>query len=202
MAQDLMTLRSRFGGVDGNARLTGGAGAMIFVLLAIEGVTILRVQQLLSAHVFVGMLLVPLVTLKIGTTVYRFGRYYGGDADYSVKGPPPFILRVAGPLVVASTVGVFATGIAAITVGPSARWIVELHKLSFIAWFGVTTVHVLGHILETPALAVADWRRQREPLGGTGLRRALLVLAVGAGLVLAFLGLGWVSHWHHLQVRS
>lgn len=48
----------RAGGVDGNARLTGAAGALIFVLLAIEGVTILSIHSLLSVHVFVAMLLV------------------------------------------------------------------------------------------------------------------------------------------------
>lgn len=76
-------------GVEANARLTGSTAAVLFVLLAAEGVTILRVRPLLSWHVFIGMLLVPPVALKIGTTSYRFVRYYRGSPAYRRKGPPP-----------------------------------------------------------------------------------------------------------------
>src|SRR2546423_1020509 len=92
----------------GNARLTGLAGAVLFVLLAAEGITILRVHSLLSAHIFIGMVLVPIVVLKIISTVYRFARYYTGDAGYIAKGAPLPVLRVAGPVVVVLTVAVFA----------------------------------------------------------------------------------------------
>jgi hypothetical protein len=192
----------RAGGVDGNARLTGGAGALIFVLLAIEGVTILSVQSLLSAHVFVGMLVVPVVALKIGTTTYRFVRYYRGAPDYSAKGPPPLVLRLAGPVVTAATIAVFATGIVALAVGPKWGWVLQAHKASFIVWFGVTAVHVLGHILETPALAVADWRLRQPKLGGTATRRGLLVGSLAAGLVLGVLALGWIGPWQQVAGRG
>jgi hypothetical protein len=144
---------------------------------------------------------VPLIALKISTTVYRFARYYRGDRDYSAKGPPPLILRLAGPVVIAATIAVFATGIAALAAGPSSRWILQAHRASFIVWFAVTAVHVLGHILETPALAVADWRRQRPKLGGTATRRGLLVGALGAGLALALWTLGWIGSWSHAAGR-
>jgi hypothetical protein len=189
-------MTGRSGGVEGNARLTGAAGALIFVILAIEGVTILRVQRLLSAHVFIGVLVVPLVALKITTTGYRFVRYYRGAPEYTKKGPPPVILRLVGPVVVVATVAVIATGIAALLTGPSTRWILEAHKASFIVWFGVTTVHVLGHILETPALAVADWRRERVDVGGAVPRRGLVALALVVGLALGLVALGWVHNWH------
>jgi len=42
------------GSVEGNARLTGVTGAALFVLLAAEGITILRIHDLITAHVFVG----------------------------------------------------------------------------------------------------------------------------------------------------
>jgi hypothetical protein len=184
-------------GVDGNARLTGAAGALIFVLLAIEGVTILSVGRLLSAHVFIGMFLLPLVALKIGTTAYRFVRYYRGAPGYVAKGPPPPVLRLAGPVVVVSTVAVFATGIAALTVGRSSRWILEAHKASFIVWFGAMTVHVLGHVLETPALAIADWHGRGADFRGSSLRRGLVVGALAAGLVLGLVARGWIAPWHH-----
>jgi hypothetical protein len=43
--------------VAGNARLTGGAAAMLLVLLAIEGATIPLIGSLLGPHIFIGMLL-------------------------------------------------------------------------------------------------------------------------------------------------
>jgi len=64
-------------GVEGNARLTGLNGVLL-VLLAVEGATILRIRQLISVHVYVGVLLVGPVLLKCASTVYRFIRYYAG----------------------------------------------------------------------------------------------------------------------------
>ena len=52
------------------------------MLLAVIGVTILRIGQLLSVHLFVGMLLIGPVLLKMGSTGYRFLRYTL-QADYS-----------------------------------------------------------------------------------------------------------------------
>ncbi len=186
------------GGASGNARLTASMGALLFVGLAAEGVTLLRVQGLISEHVFIGMLLVPAVAVKAASTVYRFARYYAGAPDYVRKGPPPAVLRLLGPVVVATTVALFATGIAALAAGPSTRWLVQVHKASFVIWFGAMTVHVLGHIFETPALAFADWRRtERARVPAARTRVAALMLAVAVGVVLATVSLGWIGAWHH-----
>ena len=183
-------------GVRGNARLTGSAGAVIFVLLAAEGVTVLRVHDLISAHVFIGMLLIPIVALKFGTTIYRFCRYYRGDAAYIRKGPPPMVLRLLGPFVVALTLAVLGTGVATIAAGPSRRWIVTAHEVSFVLWFGAMTVHVLGHILETPGLALADWRaRTRHEASGSSTRLAVLFITIVLGFGLASSSLGWLGAW-------
>lgn len=188
------------GGVEGNARLTGTLGAVLFVLLAVEGVTILRIHQLISAHVFVGMLVLPPVLAKTGSTAYRFVRYYLGDPEYCRKGPPMLVLRLAGPFVVATSLAVFATGLALLVTGRGNHLVLEAHKASFILWFAVTTVHVLGHIIETPALAVADWRRRRAgprvPVPGRGARLTVTAASLGAGVVLAVLSLGWMGSWH------
>ena len=81
--------RSSDAGVESNARLTGSTAAVLLVLLAAEGVTVLRVGALLTPHVFIGMLLIPPVLLKIGSTGWRFVRYYRGSPAYRRKGPPP-----------------------------------------------------------------------------------------------------------------
>jgi hypothetical protein len=54
--------------------LTAATAAVLLVLLATEGVTVLSIRKLLSVHVLVGMVLVPPVVLKLGSTGYRFVR--------------------------------------------------------------------------------------------------------------------------------
>ncbi len=189
--------------VTGNERITGTFGAIIFVLLFVEGVTILRVNQLISAHVFVGVLLMPFVAVKLASTGHRFARYYTGRSAYVEKGPPPIILRLLGPVVSLLTVAVLATGVAAV-LDRNTHWLVQAHKASFILWFGAMTLHVLGHTLETPALALADLRDTRRRTGRVPraeLRLALVGLALAVGTPLAIASLGWAHHWQQLSGR-
>jgi hypothetical protein len=137
-------------GVEANTRLTASTSAVLFLLLAAEGFTILRIHGLLSAHVFIGMLLIPPVLVKIGSTSYRFVRYYVGSPAYRESGPPPPALRVLGPFVVVLTVAVLGTGVALMLAQPSLRpTVLSLHKASFVVWFGAVGVHVLGHLADT-----------------------------------------------------
>ena len=157
-------------GVAGNARLTGGVAAALLVLLAAEGATIPFIGPLLGPHIFIGMLLIPPVLLKLGSTGYRFARYYAGTR-LRRKGPPPLALRLLAPGVVLTTLALFGTGVALLFAGPPSNTLLFAHKLSFIAWVALMTLHVLGHLLELPALALPDWRRQRAPGGAPGGRR-------------------------------
>jgi hypothetical protein len=172
--------------------LTGGLAAVLLVLLAAEGVTVLRVGQLLTAHVVIGLILVPPVLAKIGSTTWRFVRYYLGDPEYRKKGPPKPILRALGPLVVVLTVALFASGIA-LLLAPSS-WhgtLLFLHRASFFLWLAVMTVHVLGHLVETGRLAPQDWvRRTRRRVSGGGARLLLIAatLVVGALLAMSLVG--------------
>jgi len=75
------------GGPDGNEQLTATTGVILVALLAVLGVTILRVQQLISVHLFVGLLLLGPVALKMASTGYRFVRYYTHSDAYRRKGP-------------------------------------------------------------------------------------------------------------------
>jgi hypothetical protein len=183
--------------VEANARLTGSTAVVLFVLLAAEGFTIVHVRSLLSAHVFIGLLLVPPVLLKIGTTSYRFARYYLGSPEYRRKGPPPPLLRLLGPFLVVLTLVVLGSGIALLLVPPSQRSsLLLLHKASFVLWFGAMAIHVLGHLVDTTKLAPQDWlHRTRRDVAGAGLRQWVLVSSVAAGALLGFLLLGQVRPW-------
>lgn len=185
-------------GVAGNARLTGGVAAALLVLLAAEGATIPFIGPLLGPHVFIGMLLIPPVLLKLASTGYRFVRYYSGDPPYLRKGPPNIALRVLAPGVVLTTLALFGTGVALLIDGPPSDTLVFAHKLSFIAWVSLMTLHVLGHVLEVPALALPDWRRsgpREAQLAGAGARTMTLGLALVAGCVLALLTYSAASPW-------
>ncbi len=180
--------------------MTGTLGAAIFVLLALEGLTILRVDRFMWLHVLIGMALVAFASAKIGSTTYRFVRYYTGQRDYIGKGPPPIILRALGPVVTLTTIAVLGTGIGTVLT-PRSHWLALAHKASFIVWFGTMTLHVLGHALETPALASADWTRlRRNQVTGATARFALLITAAIVALALAFMSSGWADRW--LQVRG
>lgn len=185
-------------GVAGNARLTGGAAAALLVLLAAEGATIPFIGPLLGPHIFIGMLLIPPVLLKLGSTGYRFARYYSGNPPYVRKGPPHLFLRLLAPGVVFTTLALFGTGVALLVAGPPGDTLKFAHKLSFIAWVALMTLHVLGHLLEVPALALPDWRRNGPPearLAGVGARTMTLGLVILAGVLLALLTYSAAGPW-------
>ncbi len=194
------------GATDGNERLTAAAGAALLVLLAVIGVTLVRIGQLLSVHLFVGMLLIPPVLLKFSSTGYRFVRYYTGNPRYREKGPPEWPLRIIAPMVVLSTLVVFVSGGVLLFVGPSARatWL-PIHKDSFFVWVAFMAVHVLGHLPSVPRLLRADYSRYAaydyEDLGGDVSGRAGRMLglsgALVAGVVLAVLVIPEFGPWLH-----
>ena len=195
--QTVPLAKQRWGGAEGNSRMTGTSGAVLFVLLAAEGVTVVQVKQLVSVHVFIGMLLVPFVLLKTASTTYRATGYYRGDAAYVEKGPPPMILRLTGPLMVLSSLAILGTGIALVALGRSARWMRDIHRISFFAFALFIAIHVLGHLRETPDLAIADVRDRHDAarVKGARVRTALLGVTLLVALGVAIVSLGWVGDW-------
>jgi hypothetical protein len=176
------------GGSAGNEQLTAVVATLLLVLLAVEGATILRIGSLLTVHAFVGMLLIPVVALKLASTGWRMLRYYLRGEEYVRRGPPHLVLRVlVAPVLVLSTILVFATGVALLALDRTHGLLVGLHKASFVVWLGATSLHVLTrglHLL--PAL--------RRRLPGLGLRAALVGGSLVAGAVLALATLPAADH--------
>ena len=185
------------GGTDGNARLTALTGLVLLGLLAAEGVTILAIRPLLSAHVFIGLLLIPPVALKLAATGYRFLRYYTRDLDYVRKGPPAVLMRLlVAPALVVATLAVFVTGVGLLVIGPGGGIVLGLHKASFVVWLGAFGVHVLAYVLRVPGLVGADWGRgERAP--GTVARHAVVAAALVVGVTLAVAALPLAGPWLH-----
>lgn len=167
------------GGSAGNEQLTATVAALLIVLLLIEGATLLQVRSLLTIHAFVGMLLIPVVVLKLGSTGWRMLRYYLRGEEYVRRGPPHVVLRMlVGPVLILSTIVVFATGVALLVLGQTEGTLVGLHKASFVVWAGAFGVHVLAHVLKLPRLL-----RARIP--GIALRVGLVTSMLAAGALLA-----------------
>ena len=184
-------------GVEGNSRLTAALGAALLVALAVEGVTVPSVRDLLTLHVFMGLFVIPLVCVKLGATGYRFFHYYKGAAAYRRKGPPHPVLRIAAPLLVLSTLSLLTTGVVVLAVGPAHAdtWL-TLHQGSFIAWFALTTVHVLGHALETWRLTTAEMRAH-PPVPRRAVRSGLVLGSLAVGLALGIASTGWTTAWRN-----
>ena len=167
------------GGSAGNEHLTAVIAAVLLVLLAIEGATLLNVQSVLTVHAFVGILLIPVIGLKLAATGWRFMRYCLGGEEYVRRGPPPIVLRaLVAPVLTLSTVVLFGTGVALLVLDRTSGPLVGLHKASFVVWFGAAAVHVLAH-----AGKLARALRQRVP--GIALRAGAVTGAVLIGTVLA-----------------
>jgi hypothetical protein len=198
-------------GPAGNAELTAWTGLVLLVLIVVELVTLLDVRGLLSWHVVVGVLLTAVAALKIASTGWRIARYYTGNRRYRAAGPPPLLLRILGPLVIAGTVAVLGSGLWLIAVGPTSSrqafatvlglrldWL-TIHQASFLVFAGVVGVHTLARLI--PALHLGTGRSRRD--GGVGRLRgwaprlAVLTATLVAGALAAALILPAASGWQN-----
>src|SRR5437868_12426006 len=144
--------------VVGNERLTALAGAVLLVLIVVELVTVPTLRALLSVHVFVGVLLAGPLAVKIGSTGYRFLRYYTGSPAFVRKGPPRLALRVLSPLILAATLVVIGSGIGLLVTGPAQAGPLRIvHVLSTLIWLPVIAIHVFAYIRRVPRSLADDW---------------------------------------------
>jgi hypothetical protein len=171
--------RAFSGGSAANEQLTAILAAVLILLLGIEGATLLQLGSLLTVHAFVGMLLIPIVVLKVGSTGWRMLRYYRGGEEYVRRGPPRAVLRMfVSPIVILSTGVLLGTGVALLVLGQTHGVVVGLHKASFLVWVGAMGIHVLVHVLNLP-------RVLRARIPGVAGRLGLVAASVAAGALLA-----------------
>jgi hypothetical protein len=200
----------RTGGPAGNARLTAWTGVTLAVLFVAEVVTLLDVHGWISWHVALGVLLVPPALLKTATTGWRFLRYYTHGRPYVEAGPPIMPLRILGPFVVLSTLGLLGSGLVLIALGEERSredgvlgfsW-VNIHQGFFILAGIALGLHFLARAV--PAWLIITGRRKENPgraprvPGGAG-RLAIIVLALAVAGVTTALVLPAASSWQHDQ---
>jgi hypothetical protein len=180
--------------VAGNERLTSSTGGVLFVLLGLIGITVLQVRALLPEHLLLGFVLIPPLGLKIFSTGYRFVRYYAGDPLYRRAGPPRLMLRLIAPIVVLSTLALFATGLELWAFGLrfGSVW-VAAHRLSFVVWLPFTLIHAFSYFDKSADAVAAELSGQARSGGGAFARRSLVVGSLVAGVVLALASLAYAS---------
>ena len=171
-----------------NEQLTAVVAMLVLVLLAVEGATLLNLQSLLSVHAFVGILLIPVIAVKLASTSWKMLRYYRGDQEYVLRGPPHVVLRmIVAPILIGSTILLFGTGVWLLAFDQTRGTLVGLHKASFVIWIGAFGLHVLSRLL--PAL-----RALRGRVPGLSLRVGVATLSVVAGLAVAMATLPAADH--------
>jgi hypothetical protein len=125
---------ARAWGPAGNERLTASVGLILLVLLAVEALTTVSLRSYLPVHIFLGLLLLPPLALKMASNSWRFVRYYMGSKPYRLKGPPRLFLRLLAPLLVASTLSLFGSGVALVVLDQGDGLLLSVHAVSFYVW--------------------------------------------------------------------
>ena len=199
-------VRPGTGGPAGNAQLTAWLGLTLLVLFLAELVTLLNVRGHISWHLTLGLLLIPPALAKTATTTWRMVRYYTGARVYRQAGPPPFLLRILGPLVILSTLALLGTGVTLLVVGPTndTRPLLTalgqhispltLHQAAFFVWIIVITLHVLARFRPALHLATTSTRNGLR-LPGRGRRVAVLVGTVALAVLVATAGISLATAW-------
>lgn len=184
--------------VIGNERITALAGAALLVLIVVELVSAAILHTLMSIHIFVGVLLAGPLVVKLGSTGWRFLRYYTGSPAFVRRGPPHLALRVMAPLLIATTLVVVGSGIGLVVTGPgSAGPLLPLHGFSVLVWLPLIAIHTFAHILRVPLRIKDDWSKlsSKSNISGRGSRFGVNLGALLVGVVAAILLFPGAAPW-------
>ena len=94
-----------------NSRLVAMVGLALLVLLPVPYVSALGLDTLWRVHYFSGLVVIPLLGLKLAGTTWRALRYYLGDPGFRQDGPPHPMPRITAPILVLSTIVLFGSGV-------------------------------------------------------------------------------------------
>jgi hypothetical protein len=189
---------------EGNERLTATIGVVLIVLTLVELATLLLgLHQFLSLHVFLGLVLIPPVALKLGSTGWRFTRYYTRAVPYRVRGAPQLAMRLLAPVLVVATIALFGSGVAmGLLHGRSLRLARQLHGPASVAWMLIVGLHVLVYLRRALISTKDDIDpASRLAVRGANARSLLLVSALVAGLLIGVGTLSVQHRWLHLPPK-
>jgi hypothetical protein len=174
-----------------NARLVAMSGLALLVLLPIPYGTALSLDLLWRVHYFSSLLLVPLLLVKFAGTGWRALRYYLGDLEYRADGPPHPMPRLTAPILVASTVALFGSGVVMMLGADRFGTWSTIHNGAAIVFTAALGLHLLAHLWDAPADVGSDLQVSRakavtrEDVPGGRRRVAITVAAFVAGITVA-----------------
>jgi hypothetical protein len=174
--------------VIGNERLTALVSLVLLVLIIVELITSAFLRIWLPAHTVVGVLLAGPLLVKMGSTGWRFLRYYTRAPAYVRRGPPPLVLRVLGPVLLVTTLVMIGSGIGLVVTGPLQPFLLT-HVFSALVWLPLVAAHSLAHLQQVPRSIASDWSSRlgsRFPVG-RGLRLGINLGALLLGVIGAWL---------------
>lgn len=197
------------GGPAGNALLTAWTALVLLALSVAELLTLFDVRGLISWHVALGALLIPPAVMKTASTGWRMASYYLGRRPYQEAGPPPLLMRLLGPLVVVSTLGLLGTGVLLVLLGQEevrrtsttllvfrVDW-VTAHQAFFAVWAAAVGLHLLGRIVPALRATVLRGAAGAHAVPGRWVRGLwFAVMVVGAAalaVVLVHADSSWAS---------
>jgi hypothetical protein len=183
--------------VVGNERLTTLTGVVLLVLIVAELVTTAAMHALLTAHVFVGVLLAGPLVVKLGSTGYRFLRYYAGAPAFVRKGPPRLALRVLAPLLIITTLVLIGSGIGLLVIGPDQPGpLLAVHNVSALLWLPMIVIHTVAYVWRIPQSLADDWGYPAtESAPGRGLRLGVNLSMLLFGALAALFVLPNATPW-------
>ena len=133
-------------GVIGNERLTALVSLVLLVLIIVELLTSAFLRIWLPAHTVIGVLLVGPLLVKMGSTGWRFLRYYTRAPAYVRRGPPPLVLRVLGPVLLVTTLVMVGSGMGLVVTGPIQPFLLAhstpLSKCTHLSCYRNVTLHL------------------------------------------------------------
>jgi hypothetical protein len=186
----------------GNERLTAAVGLLLLVPVPVEVATILLgVHTFMSLHVFVGLALIPAVLLKLGSTGWRFTRYYTRSHAYVTEGPPQTAMRLLAPLFVLATVVLFGSGVAmGFLHGQALEDARRLHGPASVIWLALLGLHVLVYLPRALKRTAEDaLPAKRRPLRGTSARACALAAILICGLAIGAATVPAQHRWINLR---
>jgi hypothetical protein len=170
----------------GNEALTSWTGLLLLPLLGLVGLTGVAFGSLWRAHFVVGILLVPVIGMKLATTTYRAARYYAGSKKYRAAGPPELSARLLAPVLIAVTVIAMWSGIVMWLNNNQDRPWSTIHTDAVVVMGGLVGIHVLLYIPKAVRAVLRDLspvRRGRRP---TALRISIVTAVLVVGIIVGF----------------
>lgn len=151
-----------------NRQITSLTGAVLIPLLGLVFLTGLAMDVYWHVHYVIGIVLIPVVALKVATTGYRAVAYYTGRGAYRAAGPPEVLLRSLAPVVVISTITALVTGVALWARHSRSGALSTLHTDSAVICAGTVGVHVLAYVPRAVTESLSALRTMRSRAGASG----------------------------------